>query len=532
MAATKTDRDKMGWDFLVEIPADPDKPVLTLDQRPSGTSCKLQVKCSWHKAAPACKMSLSSAERLAKDPGPSFVLGLVAVPDKVTGDPLLEGLYLVHLLGANLASVLQRLRKTEADSTPTPLHKQTVTFAYAAAADRLSASGSALRTALEGACGSLSAAYHLEKDRQLRELGYEGGRFRIETTMVANDMDQFVEMMLGLRPLGVDRFETFDERFSIRVPVDHVPKGVDYFLKLEPRAVSTCRILVRGEDMQAPAVFDGDVFLPAVPGIPEQHQRLLVKSAFFTLDYRASGTIQFDFHADRLHAAKPSLPEWRNVLLLLDLVQSGRTFFEVKPGREGLGNVAFAISSGQVPSEDRWATQCLAHVRRSEKLLDLAGVQGNSMGFDDLLASFGPVAETYNRLLQPSLVEPLTLHTDADLPAGVTLDDRDILQVGYLSVAGKVLSHARVVTFRLKQCVGGIELREVRATLLMVAEFDGTREGFNGFVSAAQRRSGLEITMLPDLESGTAVRSSEGSRSKSGPAEGTADGTLGDGQPR
>jgi len=92
----KSNRDRTGWDFVVELPmAGPDAGAL--DAR-LPTACAVQLK-STASAGPV-KLSLSSIERLAKDPRPAFVVVLRLTPE---GEPRTG--YLIHLLGPALARV-------------------------------------------------------------------------------------------------------------------------------------------------------------------------------------------------------------------------------------------------------------------------------------------------------------------------------------------------------------------------------------------------------------------------------------------
>jgi len=67
LVANKAIRDKMGWDFIVEAPPAASTPVLPLDQRPNGLGCRVQVKTHWRREDDRFEMTLSAAERLAKD---------------------------------------------------------------------------------------------------------------------------------------------------------------------------------------------------------------------------------------------------------------------------------------------------------------------------------------------------------------------------------------------------------------------------------------------------------------------------------
>lgn len=72
LVANKAERDKMGWDFIVQSPPVSEAGV-SLDQRPGGLNCRIQIKSQWIKTGVTTPVTLSAAERLAKDSGPAFI---------------------------------------------------------------------------------------------------------------------------------------------------------------------------------------------------------------------------------------------------------------------------------------------------------------------------------------------------------------------------------------------------------------------------------------------------------------------------
>lgn len=71
LICNQSERDRTGWDFVVEFPMPGADGTLTLDRR-APTACSVQLK-STTTSGPV-SLRLSSAERLAKHLGPSFVV--------------------------------------------------------------------------------------------------------------------------------------------------------------------------------------------------------------------------------------------------------------------------------------------------------------------------------------------------------------------------------------------------------------------------------------------------------------------------
>jgi len=65
--ANKSQRDRTGWDYVVEFPMPEAGPGISLDAR-RPTLCKIQVKATTDREP--VRLRLSSAERLAKQEAP------------------------------------------------------------------------------------------------------------------------------------------------------------------------------------------------------------------------------------------------------------------------------------------------------------------------------------------------------------------------------------------------------------------------------------------------------------------------------
>lgn len=157
--------DRTGWDFIVEFPY-LDEQQSTLDKRRSPISCHIQLKTMW-ESNDTFKMRLSSAERLAKEPKPSFVYVL-----KVNKKLEFVSAYLVHLLDDNLATILKRLRNEHAKAA-TKINNKYIAFSASRTGQLLSPTGDVLRKTLEALCSSDLDSYMSEKRKQLKTLGFD-----------------------------------------------------------------------------------------------------------------------------------------------------------------------------------------------------------------------------------------------------------------------------------------------------------------------------------------------------------------------
>jgi hypothetical protein len=170
LICNSSDRDRTGWDFIVEFPFGTAVPV-SLEDRATPLSCHVQVKTLYEKTD-RFAMRLSSAERLAKEMKPSFVYVF-----KVNESLEFTGAYLVHFIDEPLGRILKRLRKE--DLTPSAaLNRKTITMSASALGLSLPPSGEALRNAMERFCGADVHDYAAKKSKQLKKTWIRRPSFR------------------------------------------------------------------------------------------------------------------------------------------------------------------------------------------------------------------------------------------------------------------------------------------------------------------------------------------------------------------
>jgi hypothetical protein len=281
LTCNKSTRDRTGWDFLIEFPFEPPIGDRTLDKRRSATSCHLQLKTIWADSE-RVTLRLSSAERLAKEPKPAFVYVLMINDDLEAVDS-----YLIHLRGENLERILKRLRKAQADGE-LKINDAEITYDPKTAGIRLPPNGKALRYQLDQDCGPDPQTYIASKALELKNLGFEKGRYHLKVTLQARNVDELVEAFLGLRPLEATATESLEVRFGVALPANHLPQDTAVKVEIKPIPADRCTIRAYNQSGGQPAVFQGEVFFPAIK-MPAGHSRAQIRTSFFTLDYQESG---------------------------------------------------------------------------------------------------------------------------------------------------------------------------------------------------------------------------------------------------
>lgn len=276
LVCNQSDRDRTGWDFIVESDELQTKEgaVAPLESRKVALSCHMQVKTLLDKND-KFEMRLTSAERLAKEPKPSFIYVF-----KVNDALEYTGAYLIHLRDEPLSKILERLRKEDAARNLAP-NKKKISMSASRYGIPLAPTGQALRDALVAACGADLHAYADDKKRQLEELGFEERPYELNMTLPGT-LDDLVDVFLGIKPTAhALNLSSTQTRFGIKLPVFQDKAGD---ISFTPAPADTCTITVRSKDLLSPpAVFQGEMVFPAIPGLPREHTKYLFRTEFFDL---------------------------------------------------------------------------------------------------------------------------------------------------------------------------------------------------------------------------------------------------------
>ena len=324
LICNKADRDRTGWDFIVEFPFDDSHEIKknTLDNRPSPFSCHIQVK-TLLASSDDFKMRLSSAERLAKEQKPSFVF-IFKVNEKLE----FSDAFLIHLLDDRLVTILKRLRLEESKGTQAKkLNKKTISL-RPNDVERLDPSGASLSAALKLVSKGGLHSYILQKKEQLEKLGFDPRPYEGKMTLHFENNDDIADVFLGLKKVRVSKFSTIQKRFGIKLPQQTDLEGM---IKIEPNAGDQCSIIIRKNSIDVAAIFDADLFFPSIPFKGLQKKKFLLTSHLFkmTVEWNHQKT-HFTFSFD-INNKKLPVEAWKNFWSMLLVFSEGQGSIEIRP---------------------------------------------------------------------------------------------------------------------------------------------------------------------------------------------------------
>lgn len=287
IAINKANKDKTGWDYILEFPplADPTaKGVSSLDQRPSPMKCFIQVKSTDRKPG-SWQVSLSNWEYLIKNPLPAFFL--VCEFDE-SDEP--QRAYLVHIDKSYIYLVQKRLRKLSAEGI-TAIHKKKLNFVYDESNRLIPLHGSTLVNAIRSHAGYDLAEYSKNKSQDVQSVGYEEESFSISVTIDLPDkyssdpLEFLVNQSLGLIPkLDIKYAEIKDRRFGIEVPgQSEIMTGGEWIT--DPQSVATATIVFSAAHRIKDLRVETKVFVPQGLDIElsEEYQKIRFSAPFIDL---------------------------------------------------------------------------------------------------------------------------------------------------------------------------------------------------------------------------------------------------------
>jgi hypothetical protein len=267
ITAIPASTDKHGWDLFIQ---------LRVEGGPHDAperSCKVQVKTTTTDS-PTADIKLSNWERMAKERLPWFVLHIVLDDARVEA----REAYLVHIDETQVARALERLRKLAPDEEPHRVRMSLTAHNDDALAQPFYAS---LNERLLRDVGSSEEAYVAEKDRWVKETGYEDHPYTYSVSMLAPDeattLNKIADWAVGLvDTLPLASMKAVETRFGVSVPVSDLTStdGTMKFITLP--SLGTSSVVLSNRDRSSSVTFrcTTHVARAIAPFLPVEYERI------------------------------------------------------------------------------------------------------------------------------------------------------------------------------------------------------------------------------------------------------------------
>ncbi|PYE96618.1 hypothetical protein C8J35_10616 [Rhizobium sp. PP-F2F-G38] len=368
----KIDPDRMGKDRVIEAKLAPRVGTVSFDKRSAPMTCSIQIKTIL-PTTKAVKISLSVAERLAQGLAPAFVYIIRLDEARKPAE-----IRVIHIFGPALGKILKRLRREFSEGT-TEYKDKSITFPMKEA-KTIGLLGDDLSRYLEREIGLDMDDYAKRKTAQKRDLGYENGNsIKITGSFEAGAITDFIDGLLGLKPLAVANMKAEDERFGIALPVHSFPKFqpglMAYFT---PKPSARC-VLVLGPS-QDPVDTVCEVTFPPIGTLPLEYFKVLLRSPILEATFLRS-EFQVTTKAVATSDLRP-VSEWMAYFTIIVCLSSA----EGLPigVRTPLGVERLGVAAGSAPCEEMAGEYTLRLLRALRTLREEAGVPDHPVKLDDV----------------------------------------------------------------------------------------------------------------------------------------------------
>jgi len=362
LICNRSDRDRAGWDFIVDFPFDSVSDGGSLEARRPPLSCHIQVKTLF-EGNDRLQMRLSSAERLAKEMKPTFIYVLKASPTLEFADA-----YLIHLLDEPLGKILKALRRADVAGASAS-NRRKISMSARSYGRRIAPTGKDLRDAIAGAVGRNLHAYADKKRAQLAELGFAANAVTLNVALHAGGMEEMVDAFLGLkRNIRASKLRATTTRFGITKPLVNFGNA-ECVVNIQPLSLDKCTIAVRDDKLSAPNLFKGHVYGPGIPNLPPERLKLLFDTEFFSLS----------LHPNRFTlTCKPTpneqtLTAWISYWRLMHTLSTGQGAIEIAWDTHPVSH-SIVITSKGTGFAPEFCKEVLTLCEQAATLLEIAGV--------------------------------------------------------------------------------------------------------------------------------------------------------------
>ena len=227
--------DDHGWDFLVEIPMS-EEAGAPADKWPPPRSAFVQVKST---TGARCRMDMkvSNALELAKKPAPCFI---VLFHERREGQRIYARLFGEK----DMERALKRARQLSVEDRA--VNKAKLTFTFSEEDEHTTGLLDWIMDCVQG----LAPDYDHAKAQLADRIGYGDRNYQANITFSGpRGLDDLVDLQLGLKDeLEVARFEVFDMRFGIEVPVPAMEDFDGGILRMQPETEIECDVALETED--------------------------------------------------------------------------------------------------------------------------------------------------------------------------------------------------------------------------------------------------------------------------------------------
>ncbi|WP_286800677.1 hypothetical protein [Oceanicaulis sp. UBA2681] len=289
--ANKFNRDLTGKDFLIEIPSNHFSPIKAMDVRPAAFKAGVQVKAI-NENSKYIRLKLSTCEYITKSVEPTFLFIVILSPEyKILSTKIM------HFEEKHLSKILRALRLATSKNKLITNRYVSISISDATSIDIEKSDG--IKNFLDLMPPNIDD-YAYWKIQSLKSIGYNDDRYSGTISFDCSNYEEFVDGLLGIRPLKVCHMEIKERRFNIDLPIEGrsapFTEAETAELSVSPRP-KAIRLKCEGKatNREISVEIDADLIIPAIPDIRKEFLKFIIKGSNFSIDISKS---YFNFNID------------------------------------------------------------------------------------------------------------------------------------------------------------------------------------------------------------------------------------------
>jgi hypothetical protein len=486
-------RDRAGWDFIVQFRFDTISEKSTLDKRPVPLSCYFQIKTIF-STKNKIRLRLSTAERFAKELVPSLIYVL-----RVNSDLTFLDSYLIHIANNNLSVILKRLRKEHAKGT-TNISNLTIEYDINKSGTPIDITGESLKKVVQECCGQDMEKYVLNKTRDLKNLGFENISYQGSMSLKTKGYKELVDVFLGKKKTKVLNMKMYESRFGIKIEDLNI-SSKNQIIHIKPNSVGQSSISIRQNRTSPPLVFHGDTFIPAIPNLPPQFRKTIIKFQYIELEF-VQNSVKFLLIDEFVNTENKNAQEWIQFFKLKSILSSGSFEFTIIlpkiSGKPDNRQITFNIPKKREQKIFDDTIYCLSVFQATDKIL-------NMVGLNDLKFSFSSIAKSQDKIL--ALYEILTnekhsgtLSFSTEIPNYFeATQHRDILFFSFIIIETEIIAFYLIANMIAEKENENLLWSSQSMRLGEILRLSDFERDYNYFMDSAKSDNSIDIVVFNEL---------------------------------
>jgi hypothetical protein len=491
----KPDPDRIGVDRIVEFDPDTSISGTSHDKKPPAISCLFQIKTVLHSTN-RIHLSLSVANRLAKDPKPCFICVM-----KLDKNENISDIRFIHIINENISHILKRLRE-ESLKKNTKIHLSKIYFDISkgtpSGLDHVS-----FRSTIAAMIPSDMNSYAIDKINQCKTIGYdEKNRYKINITFDGYTQSDISEALIGKKTLRATSLSTHETRFDITLPdaILHESGGSEGTVSFTPTFEKKAVLIIENKLTEERASTKVNVTFGAFPGIDIENMHWLLKNDFLDIVI-GNNKLNVTSAGPLNELTDRPLREWMEVFTFWHVFGDGEVSIKI------MSDDGMTLRTGSAKLESLDNSK---YIDGTLKVIQKLCVIHKDNMKSDINYNIKDIVDSAKRILDifdfvdartdKSISFEFLAPTEESILSDILKPRLDSLYFGRRIVCGIQTAYAAKINITGEKVGEIVKFSSNTITPLQVSCIDKGDDEYNEFISLVETISGINMKMISDDE--------------------------------